>query len=139
VATGTPSWEELCRQVPDELRPYLVELDWNRERLWRLKFPVEEMSVAALAWQLALPWWRDGERYFSVCPLDVLTIPNPHREHFERTMDADLAYALDVTLRSGSWVVLDGVHRLLKAVALGEPTVRVRKLPADALPLIAAA
>ena len=53
-------------------------------------------------------------------------------------MDADLAHALDVTLRDGRWVVLDGVHRLLKAVALGEAIVPVRKVPADSLPLIAA-
>jgi hypothetical protein len=139
VATAAPTWEELYPQVPDELRPYVLELEWDRERLWQLELPVEDMSVDALAWQLALPWWRDGERYFSVRPLDVLTIPNPHREHFERAMDADLARALDVTPRNGSWIVLDGVHRLLKAVALGEKTVRVRKLPAEALPLIAAA
>jgi hypothetical protein len=139
VTALPPTWEELYRQVPDELRPYVLELDWDRERLWRLELPVGEMSVAALAWQLVLPWWRDGDRYFSVRPLDVLTIPNPHREHFERAMDTDLAHPLDVTLRNGSWVVLDGVHRLLKAVALGQPTVRVRKLPAEAVTLIAAA
>jgi hypothetical protein len=44
-----------------------------------------------------------------------------------------------VTLRNGSWVVLDGVHRLLKAVALGETTVLVRKLSADAPFLVATA
>jgi hypothetical protein len=139
VATAAPSWEELYLQVPDELRPYVLELDWDRERLWKLELPVEEMTVAALAWQLALPWWRDGERYFSVRPVDVLTIPNPHREQFERTMDADLAFPLDVTRRAGRWFVLDGVHRLLKALALGQAIVPVRKVPADSLALIAAA
>jgi hypothetical protein len=86
VTAVAPTWEELYRQVPGELRPYVLELDWDRERLRRLELPVEEMRVAALAWQLALPWWRDGERCFSLRPLDVLTIPNPHREHVERAM-----------------------------------------------------
>ena len=50
-----PTWDELYPQVPDELRPYVLELEWDRERLWRLELPVEEMSVAELVWQLALP------------------------------------------------------------------------------------
>lgn len=121
------------------MRPYVLELEWDRERLWSLQLPVEEVSVIALEWQLALPCWRDGESYFSVRPIDVLTVPNAQFQHFERAMDADLAFPLDVTLRSGRWFVLDGIHRLLKAVALGETIVPVRKVPAEALPLLAIA
>lgn len=134
-----PSWDELQRQLPDSLRPYMPELEWDRERLWRLDLPVEEMSVAALAWQLELPFWREGERYFAVRPIDVLAVPNPHYEHFERAMDADLAYPLDVTPRAGRWFVLDGVHRLLKALTVGAQTVPVRKVPPELLPSLAAA
>jgi hypothetical protein len=139
MSEAVPTWGELYRQLPAELRPYALEREWDRERLRRLRLPVEQMRVATLEWQLALPWWRHGERYFCVRPLEVLTIPNPYREHFDRAMDADLAHPLHVTLRSGRWVVVDGVHRLLKAFTLGESTVPVRKLTADALPLIALA
>jgi hypothetical protein len=137
VTKPEPTWKELRRQLPTELRPYLLEYEWDPQLLRRLELPVDEMSIGALEWQLTLPWWRDGERYFSVRPLEVLTIPNPHREHFERAMDADLSCPLDLTPRDGRWCILDGVHRLLKAFALRESTVRVRKLPPDALPLIA--
>jgi hypothetical protein len=131
-------WDDVHRELPDALRPFLPDIEWDRERLWRLELPVEEMSVGELEWQLELPFWRDGERFFSVRPTDVLTIPNAQYAHFEQTMDADLAVPIDVTLRAGRWFVLDGVHRLLKAFALGETVVRVRKLPPDALVLIAA-
>jgi hypothetical protein len=117
----------------------MPELEWDRERLRQLELPVEDMSVAALAWQLELPFWRDGERYFSVRPIDVLAVPNGHFGHFARAMDADLAYPIAVTLRAGRWFVLDGVHRLLKALTLGADTVPVRKVPAKLLPRLAAA
>ena len=133
-----PTWADLHRQLPAELRPYAIEHAWDRERLWSLDLPVEKMAVAELSWQLALPWWRDGDRYFSVRPLDVLERPDVYRDQLRRTFEADLMYPLDVTLRSGRWLVLDGVHRLLKAVLLGAETVRVRRVPAELLAGIAA-
>jgi hypothetical protein len=54
-------------------------------------------------------------------------------------MQANLAYPLDVMLRNRRWFILDGVHRLAKAVALGHEAVHVRRVPAEMLPLIAAA
>jgi hypothetical protein len=45
---------------------------------------------------------------------------------------------LHVTRRNGRLVVLDGLHRLLKAARAREETVRVREVPADALHRIAA-
>jgi hypothetical protein len=58
-------------------------------------------------------------------------------EQLRRTLDADLGYPLDVTLRSGRWFVLDGVHRLLRAVLRGDEIVRVRCVPAALLAEIA--
>jgi hypothetical protein len=51
-------------------------------------------------------------------------------------MAADLDYPLDLLSRNGRWVILDGVHRLLKADLLRLSNVRVRHLPAAMLPLI---
>jgi hypothetical protein len=62
--------------------------------------------------------------------------PAHYREHYERTMAADLGCPLDLLFRNGRWVILDGVHRLLKADRLGLNNVQVRRLPAAMLPLI---
>ena len=51
-------------------------------------------------------------------------------------MAADLRYPLDLLFRNDRWVVLDGVHRLLKADLLGLSIIQVRRLPAAMLPLI---
>jgi ParB-like chromosome segregation protein Spo0J len=50
-------------------------------------------------------------------------------------MVADLSHPLDLLFRD-RWVILDGVHRLLKADLLGLSTIEVRRLPAAMLPLI---
>jgi hypothetical protein len=51
-------------------------------------------------------------------------------------MAADLGFPLDLLFRNDRWVILDGVHRLLKADLLGLSQVRVRRLPPAMLPLI---
>lgn len=43
-------------------------------------------------------------------------------------MEADLAYPLNVMLRGDSYFILDGVHRLLKAVMLGVEALPVRQV-----------
>jgi hypothetical protein len=133
-----PRWNELYRRLPPELRSYQLELAWSRETLWALDLPVEEMPVPELVWQLSLPWWRDGERYFVLRPTDVLEAPERYPEQHARTLAADLACPIDITLRQGRWFVLDGVHRLLKAVLVGARTISVRKLNAADLDRIAA-
>jgi hypothetical protein len=49
---------------------------------------------------------------------------------------ADLGCPIDLLLRNGRWVILDGVHRLLKADLLRLGNVPVRRLPAAMLPHI---
>ena len=51
-------------------------------------------------------------------------------------MAADLDCPLDLLFRNGRWLILDGVHRLLKADLLGLDNVRVRRLSAAMPPLI---
>ena len=62
--------------------------------------------------------------------------PVRYQEQYKRTMAADLAHPLDLLFRNDRWVILDGVHRLLKAEVLGLSQVRVRRVSAAMLPLI---
>ena len=83
----------------------------DRARLRALQLPVEELSTGELVWQLrgscGARWYADGD-------------DSP----------------IDVTAQSGRWLVLDGVDRLRRAVALERSTISVRKVPTWALPLI---
>ena len=132
------SWSELSSLVPDELRPYVVDFEWDARRLWGLDLPVEPLATAELRWHLDAPYWMLDGRPFALRPRDVLRDPARFSEHYARTLNADLRYPLVVTWRGGRWAIMDGVHRLLKAALLERPSVPVRKVPARAFPLIAA-
>ena len=125
-------WSETAPCAPPELEPWLLDFEWSLEKLQALELPVAEIPVGELAWLLDLPFWR-GEGVYEVRPLDVVSGPQ-----LERTNAADLSKPLHVTRRNGRLVVLDGLHRLLKAARAREETVRVREVPADALHRIAA-
>lgn len=126
------TWAEILPFAPPELEPWLPETAWSEEKLWALDLPVVEIAIAELAWMLDLPCWR-GEGVFEVRPLDVVAGPE-----LERTNAADLSLPLYVTPRNGRLVVLDGLHRLLKAARARQETIFVRVVPADALEQIAA-
>ena len=64
---------------------------------------------------------------------NVLANPDRYSAQHRRTLEADLNHPLDLTVRSGRWFILDGVHRLAKAELLELPAVNVRKVPETAL------
>ncbi len=126
------TWDELRPLLPPELRRWVLpDVTWDQHKLWTIDLPTCQVRVDELAWMLDLPWWRDGERYFAVRPADVAADPARHPAQHARTLAADLDFPLVGTTIEGRLVLLDGVHRLLKARLLGIPTVRVRVLPRD--------
>ncbi|HEY1178384.1 MAG TPA: hypothetical protein VGF17_19690 [Phytomonospora sp.] len=122
----------LAALVPEALRGVLLDFHWERERLWALDLPVAEVAVEELVWHLELPFWAVGETPFAVTPREVADDPERHAGQWERTLSADLAMPIHAVERDGRLVVLDGVHRLLKAVVEGRGTIAVKTLrPGD--------
>jgi hypothetical protein len=122
--------------VPAELRGVLCDFVWDSDKLQRLALPVETATVDSLRWHLDLPYWRHYGQPFQVTPAQVKADPARYQAHYQRTTAADLGHPLDLLVRNGRWVILDGVHRLLKADVLGLSHIQVRRLPAAMLPLI---
>ncbi len=128
----TPTWNELRPLLPPELRRWVLsDVTWDQHKLWTIDVPTREVPLDEIAWMLDLPWWRDRDRHFTVRPADVAADPIRHRAQHARTLAADLDYPLVGTTIEGRLVLLDGVHRLLKARLLGITTVHVRVLPTD--------
>lgn len=113
--------------MPPVMQALLPNVRWDRRRLHSLTLPVVELPITSLRWQLDLPWWRDGERRFAVTPNQVRHDPERYAVHWRRTLDADLAYPIDL-LEGKRLVILDGVHRLLKADILGMSAVAAHVL-----------
>ena len=122
--------------VPDELRGVLCDFVWDSDKLRHLPLPVETATADSLRWHLDLPYWRHDGQPFQVRPARVKADPARYEEQYQRAMATDLGYPLDLLFRNDQWVILDGVHRLLKADVLGLSNVRVRRLSTAMLPLI---
>lgn len=109
------SFDELLAMTPEPLRAVFPQTHWQLGKLWALDLRVEPVEVADLLWMFDLPLWQlNGER-FKVTPNQVAATPMNYRPHYERVMDADLDFPIHLVAYRGRLVVLDGVHRLLKA------------------------
>lgn len=115
-------------QLPDALRGVIPDIHRDMGKLHGLPgLPEVEIPVAELAWHLHLPFWSVGGVPFRVCPQDVLDAPDRYRDQWERTLACDLSVRLHARVdQADKIVILDGVHRLLKAMLLGQDYVRVR-------------
>lgn len=128
----------LLAERPASLDGVILDFHWDLERLHALSLPEREVSTSTLEWHLHLPFWAAGGRPFQVSPADVASEPSAHPEQWTRTLAADLRYPLDAYVGAeGRLIILDGVHRLLKALVEGRSTLRVRVLEADSFGAIA--
>jgi hypothetical protein len=109
------SFEDLVAAMPASVREVFPTTRWRLEKLSALELKTEPVEIADLAWMFDLPLLQlDGQR-FKVTPNQVATTPMNFRPHYERVMAADLDYPIHLVAYRGRLVVLDGMHRLLKA------------------------
>lgn len=128
----------LLKHLPASLRDVILSFHWDLERLHALDLPERSVAVDELAWHLELPFWAVDGRPFQVTPIKVAAAPEHFRDQWERTMAASLDHPLDGYVRAdGRLVILDGVHRLLKARQTGRQWVRMRLLDASQFDAIA--
>ena len=126
------TWDELTAMMPDSVRRSLLPWEWSRDQLWALALPARSMPLQTLQSVFQVPLWRgeDGTP-FATRPDDVLAAPERYPSQFDRMLQANLAYPVDITRWRGAWIVLDGVHRLLKAAHLGLAEVAAREVPCE--------
>lgn len=121
---------------PDIIKEVGFDFDWKEEKVWALDVPVEDMDILELVWHLDIPFWNKPGGYYDLTPIQVLAEPEKYSEEYNRTMKADLSHPLDIMFNKGRWLLLDGLHRLVKARMLGQKIVKVRKIPKSMIPQI---
>ena len=123
------------KKIPQIITDVGFDFDWNEEKVWALDVPVEEMDASELAWHFDIPFlWEEG--IYDLAPIEVLDRPDKHQKEYDRVLRADLAYPIDIMWNKGRWLILDGLHRLMKAWVLGIKKVKVRKISRDFIPKI---
>lgn len=124
------------RKFPKIIEEVGFDFSWSEEKVWALDVPVEEMNLTELEWHFDIPFWNTKDGYYDLTPNEVLGNPEKYIEEYDRTMQADLIHPLDIMFWKNRWLLLDGLHRLVKANQLGKKTVSVRKIPKESIPLI---
>lgn len=120
----------LLDQLPGELDGMILDYLWDHAKLHALTDLREvTVPVSELAWHLDLPFWTDEGKPFKVCPSDVVADRDKHSAQWDRTMAADLQFPLHGRIGSTEKIIImDGIHRLLKASIVGLPDVTVQIL-----------
>jgi hypothetical protein len=116
-------WDELVAMTPDVIRQTLPMVPWKIDKLWALELPVQRVAVGDLAWLLDLPLWQKNGTRFQVSPAQVRADPGRFPDHLRRAMASDLEQPIHLVKHNGRLVVLDGYHRLLRAVIEGRPEI----------------
>jgi hypothetical protein len=95
---------------------------WQVETLWAASadVPIEMVPTDTLRHHLDTPCWEAEP----MTPAEVVS-------HAQRILNADLNYPI---LLSQYGHIMDGVHRLCKAVLYGHPYVQVRRFTLDPPP-----
>jgi len=121
---------------PKIIRDVGFDFKWSEEKVWALDIPTEEINISDLIWHFDFPFWNKPDGYYDLKPNEVLANPEIYTEEFERTTKADLSHPLDIMFWKNRWLLLDGLHRLVKAHTLGMNKVKVRKIDLRYIPLI---
>lgn len=124
------------KKIPTIITSVGFDFDWDEEKVWKLTLPIERIPIKELSWHFEIPFWHSENGHYDLNPQAVLDHPQTYTKEFERMMKSDLSYPLDIMFWRGKWLLLDGLHRLLKAQYLGHDTVSVRKVPTDIIPKI---
>jgi hypothetical protein len=115
------NWPQIIKDVG-------FDFSWDEKKVWALDEPVVEMDLSELEWHFDIPFlWENG--VYNLTPREVISNPEKHSKEYQRTLDADLSHPIDIMENKGRWLILDGLHRLMKASIQGQQKVQVRKIP----------
>lgn len=127
----------MSRELPASIKEVGFDFSWDERKVWELDIPTEEMPISELAWHFDIPFiWSKPDGYYNVNPREVIEHPKLHPEEYERTLRSDTAYPIDIMFWKKRWLILDGLHRLMKQAIEGKQVVHIRKIPESAIPQI---
>ena len=122
--------------VPESVLEYGFDFDWDEKDVWNLDYPVQEICIDVLEWHFDVPFWNWKDKWYVLKPRDVMNNPEKYKSEYDRIMNSDISYPIDIMANKERLVILDGLHRLVKYKILGYDKIKVRIIPRSEIPNI---
>ena len=118
-------------KIPKVLREAGYEIYCDAEKLGALALPVVDFEIKDLIWNFDLPiWGKDGESW-NLTPWDVINKVLGSESQWRRVVGADVEYPILIMKKNDKWLIVDGVHRLVKAHIMGQKTISAKIVTQD--------
>jgi len=125
------------KAMPQIIKDVGFDFDWSPKKVWALDVPVTTISMKELEWHFDIPFWnKPNGGYYDLTPNEVLANPVKYKIEYDRIINCDMGHPIDIMENKGRWLILDGLHRLVRAKALNSTNVKVRKIPRSLIPQI---
>ena len=125
------------RKTSQIIKDVGFDFDWDSRKVWLLDVPTEEIDIDELIWHFDIPFWeKEGTDEYNLLPWEVIKHPEIEKTHYKKVIEADLIHPIDIMENKDRWLILDGLHRLVKAYIQGIKIVNVRKISRDYIPKI---
>jgi hypothetical protein len=103
-------------------------------KLRKLPLPIVAIPIADLLWHFDMPVWeKDGTDDWNLTPWEVIRNEEGSRGHRARVSGVDTNFPIILTEYNSRRVILDGVHRLVKAYERGDTTILAKVIPTEYL------
>lgn len=103
------------------------EIYCDTKKLREVDLPIIDFEIDKLIWNFDLPLWeKDGTDDWNLTPWDVINKIEGSIEHQEKVKQADLRFPILLLNKNGKWLVIDGVHRLVKAFQANNKTIKAK-------------
>lgn len=122
---------------PSIIQEVGFDFHWDVRKVWALDIPATDMSINDLVWHFDIPFWElaDTDDY-NLTPNAVINKETGTHLHREKIEKVDISFPIDIMKNKGRWLILDGLHRLVKLYEQGAKTVKVRIIPREKIPEI---
>jgi len=118
------------KQPPRILTDAGLNMFVDTVKLRELSLPIVDVDLYKLIWHFDMPVWaKDKTDEWNLTPWEVIEKRGGTKGHQERTKKADAKYPIIVTKYRSKYVVLDGVHRLVKAFVNNEKKIKAKIIP----------
>ncbi|MFA4937438.1 MAG: hypothetical protein WC575_04120 [Patescibacteria group bacterium] len=122
------------KQPPRVLTDVGLNMFVDTTKLRELSLPIVEIALEKLIWHFDMPVWeKDGTDDWNLTPWEVIRKEKGSTTHQKRVEAADINYPLVITNYNSRYVVLDGVHRLVKVYMNGGKKIKAKIIPNEYL------